>query len=183
MSPSLHLLALLLGLGPDSLRCDARVPRHAAPYDSSRAEALAGEYDLTLVATAPSRGRRASGRLDLVLADSIRRRTATPLSSTGPRVRGLDRPLWGSAALAGDTLFYFPPLNRRDPDNPAVVLISDGRRATGGYAELRVSRVTADGFWGRWQAHPYLKIVPTTESVWEGYYCATRRVSSQSPGT
>jgi hypothetical protein len=188
MSLSLHVLALLLGLGPDSLRCEARAPRRATPYDSSRAEALAGEYDLVLVATAPGHGRRASGRLELLPTDSVRRRTAAPLSGTGPRVRGLDRPLWGSAALSGDSLFYFPPLARRDPDNPAAVFITDGRLllltgpATAGHAELRVTRVTAGGFWGRWQARSYLTIVPVASDVWEGYFCATRRVGSQPPG-
>ena len=188
MPLSLHLLALLFGLGADSLRCERRAPREATPYDSSHAETLAGEYDLVLVATAPRRGLRATGRLELAPTDSVRRRTAAPLSGVGPRVRGLDRPLWGSTALSGDTLFYFAPLTRRDPDDPAVVLVNDGRLLlltgppTAGHAELRIIRVTPGGIWGRWQAHPTLTIVPVAGDLWEGYFCARRRDGPQTPG-
>jgi hypothetical protein len=183
---ALRLIALLLTVSSDSLRCDARPPRGAAPYDSSNAVALAGEYELVLVTTAPRRGRRVSGRLDLTPADSVRRRTALPLTGTGPRVQGVDRPLWGTAALDGDRLFDYAPLTRLDADHPAVVLVADGRLLlkgdvgpTSSHTELRITRVSTNGFWGRWGERHALTIMVVADGrvgdEWTGYFCATRR--------
>jgi hypothetical protein len=150
-----------------------------------------GRYDLTLETTTPRRGFGATGLLELVLADSVQRWTAAPLSGAGPRVRGLDRPLWGWAELTGAYHADLRALARRDPEHPAAVLVADGRLLLSWPAppafhlELRIERVDPLGVRGTWtEAHGLEPMVSTGGDLtpWRGYFCATRRPSSRSPG-
>ena len=185
------LVTLLLAAPPGARPCDPRAPRSAARYDSVAAPTLAGQYDLTLTTTTPRTGFGATGLLELVVADSVHRWTAAPLAGAGPRVRGLDRPLWGWAELTGDSFVDFRPLARRDPEHPAAVLVADGRLllswpAPGVFQlELRIERVDPRGAWGTWtEAHGLRPMVSTGGDLtpWRGYFCATRRPSPRPPG-
>jgi hypothetical protein len=183
------LLVFVLSLQTDSARCDTRAPRSAMPYDSARALALAGEYDLVLVTTTPRlRKPRVDAHLTLTQTDEIRRATVAPLSGVGPRVRGLERPLWGwvtSSERIADGL------SRQDPDNPAAVLTVDGRLMLRPgrqfHLELQIGRTSADGFWGRWSEQYGLTPVVVTDSKWtgpaKGFFCAMRRTQTKQPGT
>lgn len=184
------LVMFLLGGPPGAGPCGPRAPRSAVRYDSVVAPTLAGRYDLTLETTTPRKGFGASGVLELVPADSVHRWTAAPLSGAGPRVRGLDRPLWGWAELTGGYRANLRPLARRDPEHPAVVLVADGRLLLSWPAppvfqlELRIERVDPEGAWGTWtEAHGLKPMVAVHGDLtpWRGYFCATRRSSHHSP--
>ena len=185
------LIALLAVGSTDAASCDARAPRSAARYDSLAATTLAGQYDLTLETTSPKKGFGANGLLELVVADSVHRWTVAPLAGVGPRVRGLDRPLWGWAELSGRYHADLRPLARRDLERPAVVLVGDGRLLLTWPApavfqlELRVERVDPSGVWGTWtEGHGLKPMVSTGGAIipWHGYFCAMRRPSHRPPG-
>ena len=123
---SLGLLALLT-VADSVPGCPEQAPRSARPYAAAVAPTLAGFYDLQLVETKPRLRKRVTGQLELLMADSAHRWTVAPLSGSGPRPRGLDRPLWGAVEFDGRPFADSQPLARRDPDHPAVVLVADGR--------------------------------------------------------
>ena len=159
---------------------------------TSTAEALAGEYQLRLVATSGRMsGNTVEGRLKLEpQLDSLRYRVRLG----GGADSAVRHPLYGStevdlaavdAVLVGNT-------SSLDPFRPGVLVIErharagqapraeivmrlgseanrgDRQRVDGGYTALRVRRVSEEGFAGTWGSG-------VTGERAAGYFCATRR--------
>jgi hypothetical protein len=156
-------------------RCQPNVPRSAQHPITSRAAALAGDYDLIQVRTQPVGGETSSGRLHLVALDSTARARAA-----GGAVRDLIG--WLEAA-AGDS-GWRSNVGSRDPKHPGVVLAGDhlrlGQAGMGGYSEhLTITAVSPEGFWGWWKAEPGFEVTMDAEAGRvlpdpAGYFCALR---------
>ena len=159
---------------PEPTRCGPNVPRSAQHPLSSRAAALAGDYDLIQVRTQPVGGETSSGRLHLVPLDSAARAMAV-----GGAVRDLTGWL---EPTAGDSAWR-SSVGSRDPMHPGVVLAGDhlrlGQASPDGYREnLTITAVSPEGFWGWWKAEPGFDVTMDAESRVlpdpAGYFCALR---------
>ena len=160
--------------GPEPSRCSPRVPEHAEHPITSRATALAGDYDLIEVRTQPGSG-ISSGKLHLAPLDSTARAGAT-----GGAVRDL---IGWLDPITGDST-WGPGAGSGDPDQPGAVLAGDhlllGQTGAldGHVEELTITAVAPDGFWGWWKAVPGWEI--TLDSLSRalpdpaGYFCALR---------
>jgi hypothetical protein len=160
-------------------------PGKAAAFDSSRAVALAGDYDLLLVSTwEREAGQSLRGQLHLEPTDSLHRSYEQTL---GRQRRVDDRPLWGWATLSSKAIsvpWSADPASH-DPEHPGVLLHSTGRLELGVWrgmdgssTNLVVQSLTAVGFAGRWSSD--LGIVQVIENGRllgnpNGYFCAFRR--------
>lgn len=161
-------------------------PTNAVAFDSARAPALAGDYDLILVSEwEREAGRSVRGRLHLEPTDSVHR--SFEMNFMGRRRRVDDRPLWGWATLSSNAVsvpWTADPASR-DPEHPGVLLHSNGqlefgvwRGLDGTTATLAVRFVTSTGFGGDWNSD--LGIVRIVENGRvlanpHGYFCAFRR--------
>lgn len=151
-----------------------------------RADGLAGEYRLTLVATRGARaGKSASGRLVLRPFEG----TARPVAP----VSGARYPLYGGATLALDSIGAIAPgdISHADAARPGV-LVMEWRRTTppppadqitlrfgadanaggpnrfdGAYLALNLAATTGDGFAGIWDSGG-------GDVRAGGYFCAAR---------
>jgi hypothetical protein len=154
------------------------------PFAPARAIALAGAYELTLVAdSGPRVGHAAHGLISLVPNDTLHRYYINPLSQ-GWRRRG-DRPLIGWGDLQGDVglMTAGSPIESRDPAQPGIIFSLDSLQGglrfmlgyqpmlDGGYNALTVTDADADRFRGRWES----SLGPTTYRA-AGFFCAQRRV-------
>lgn len=191
------LSATLLAGGACRAQSGRASPQECAPVATelpatSTAEALAGEYQLRLVATSGRRsGSAVEGRLKLQSQlDSLRhrRRLGGAADST------VRHPLYGStevdlgavdAVLVGST-------SSLDPMQPGVLVMErheragqtphaeivmrlgsdanrrDRQRVDGGYTALRVRQLSATGFSGTWASG-----IQSERSA--GYFCAVRK--------
>jgi hypothetical protein len=191
--PRALVLAALALVGWSPGACQRRVPAPAAPAPpcaevrgplsaSARAEALAGDFRLTLVATQGARaGHATSGWLHL------RPGAAGPIPPAGVR-----QPLHGGAELALDSVGAVAPgdIGVRDAARPGVLVLewrrpeSPGQpeitlrfgadanrggapRFDGSHLALSPLVITADGFAGRWDSG-------VSEQRAEGHFCAVR---------
>jgi hypothetical protein len=156
-------------------RCGPIVPRSAQHPITSRAAALAGDYDLIQVRTQPVGGETSSGRLHLVPLDSAARAMA---------VGGAVRDLTGWLEPAAGDSAWRSNVGSRDPKYPGVVLAGDhvrlGQASLDGYSEhLTITAVSPEGFWGWWKAEPGLEVSMDAEARRvlpdpAGYFCALR---------
>lgn len=138
--------------------CRPRSDESWSLYDSTRAEVLAGRYDLVLVSDWEElKGKHARGRLVLQPTDTLRRFYVPRL--TGGWHRSGNRPLWGWAEIDVDAVNAGSSGNPRshDPDAPGVLLDSDGSlelgvwRGNDGFSTtLTIERVSSHAFSGRW---------------------------------
>ena len=190
------LVPLLVG-GACRAQSGRAGPQECAPVTTelpatSTAEALAGEYQLRLVATS---GRRSGSAVE----GSLKLQPQLDTLRYGRRLGGatdsaVKHPLYGSteidlgavdAVLVGST-------SSLDPEQPGVLAVErheragqapgaeivmrlgseanrrDRQRVDGGYTALRVRRVSAEGFAGTWGSG-------ITGERAAGYFCATRR--------
>lgn len=154
-------------------------------FDSSRALALAGEYDLMLVSSwEREAGESARGRLHLEPTDSLHRSYEQTL---GRQRRVDERPLWGWATLSSKAISvpWSADTASRDPEHPGVLLHATGRLEFGVWrgfdgsaTTLVVQSLSPAGFVGRWSSD--LGIVQVVENGRvlgnpNGYFCALRR--------
>jgi hypothetical protein len=155
------------------------------PFEPTRSRALAGTYALTVVSEwEDDAGRSVSGRLELLLTDSVHR--FSELGAFRPR-RTDDRPLWGWAELPSDDIDLpvgADPASRW-PDNPGVLFHANGhielgvwRGMDGSSVNLKVDRVSPAGFAGVWGSDLGIMIyidkgrrLPNPF----GHFCAIRR--------
>jgi hypothetical protein len=160
---------------PEPSGCGPRVPSNAQHPLTSRAGALAGDYDLIQVRTQPSSGLSRS-RLHLAPLDSTAR-----AAGVGGAVRDLAGWL---EPVEGDTTSR-PDAGSRDPDHPGAVLagyhlVLGQNGALDGHSEqLTITAVAPHGFWGWWKAEPGWEVAVETESQRvlpdpAGYFCALR---------
>ena len=183
--PALPLLGLLAlcAWGPSA--CQRRAPAPAPPCAEvqgalpaeARAEGLAGDFRLTLVATRSARtGARTTGALHLRRNDA----GAGPAPAEGVRY-----PLYGWAEVAADSVGAVAPgdVGSRDAARPGVLVIQERARIIlrlgaeanrrdvvrfdGAYFTLVPAAIRADGFAGRWNSG----VGGQTAS---GYFCAQR---------
>lgn len=167
----------------DAVPC---APAAGALFDGGRADRLAGDFRLTLVATrGPRQGRSASGRLVLRAFDGA----ARPV----PAAAGVRFPLYGGAELSVDSVGAVVPgdIRAADATRPGV-LVMEWRRATppppSDQITLRfgadANRAGPDRFDG---AHLALSIATSSPDrfagIWDsgagdqqagGYFCAQR---------
>ncbi len=156
---------------------------------STNAAELAGEYQVTLVATdGPERTHQVSGNLELLSSDSATRLFRRPDGSAEPDVQ---MPLYGSTdlSLAAVGAVTMGDLTSLDPQRPGVAVLEqrasaaatpaitlrlgaqanqrDLVRFDGGYTALQVTWVAEGGFGGTWQSG-----VSGPEAG--GYFCAEK---------
>jgi len=182
--PALLAVLVLAGWGPGA--CQRRAPVPADPPcvavegslpAGTRADGLAGEFRLTLVATrGPRAGRSASGALHLRRNDG----RAGPAPAAGVRY-----PLYGGAGLSPDSVGAIAPGDVRSMEaaRPGVLVIESpgsltlrfGAEVNGGgpprfdgaHLALFPATLSADRFAGRWDSG-------TAEQRAGGYFCAVR---------
>jgi hypothetical protein len=169
--------------GSGGAECQPPSSTALVPFPPARALALAGNYDLTLVAdSGPRTGHTARGIISLIPNDTLHRYYINPLGQ-GWRRRG-DRPLIGWGDLHGDVglMTAGTPLESRDPTLPGVAFGLDSLRGglrfmlgsqpmmDGGYNELTVTAADDNRFAGRWQS----SLGPTNYRA-TGFFCAHRR--------
>ena len=157
------------------------------PFAPSRAIALAGTYDFTLVADlGPRTGHAAHGIIHLANTDTLRRYYTNSLGQ-GWRRRG-DRPLFGWGELRGNVGLATAgtPLASRDSALPGVVASLDSLHGglrfmlgyrpmlDGGFNELIVTSSNVAGFAGRWESS-----VGITTYRAAGFFCAHRRTTDE----
>ena len=163
--------------------CTPPPSRALVPFAPARALALAGEYEITLLADeGPRTGQAAHGSISLHPSDTLRRYYVNPFGQ-GWRRRG-DRPLMGWGQLHGDVglMTAGTSLASRDSTWPGIVSSLDSLGAglrfmfgyrlmlDGGFNELTVTAVSPDGFHGRWESSMGM----TTYQA-AGFFCARRR--------
>ena len=179
--------------GPPSARTDCMdAPSHLgqafAELPDAAVEALAGTYELVLVATSPAeRGRSARGRLTLWPTDTLQRYYTRALG-VGEYRRWGDKPLYGSAdiELARVGASTEGELRSADPEWPGVIVHRSGdvwlgfaAVLDGSTTALRITDVTSDSLWGTWEAsYGYIVRVRDGREVPNpaGYFCAFRVV-------
>ena len=191
-------LPLLIGACVGAVRASADPLRHfcpAEPPESARAfatlsdstvDALAGQYELVLVATSPAeRDRQARGQLTLSPADTLQQFYTRALG-TGPYRRWGNKPLVGttdinlgqvSASTEGDP-------RSTDRERPGVVVHRHGEVwlgyapvLDGSTTTLRITHAGPTGLWGTWEAsYGYVVRVENGEEVPNpaGRFCALR---------
>lgn len=160
-------------------------PTSAVAFDSSRALALEGDYDLILVSSwEREAGQSVRGRLHLEATDSLHRFYEQAL---GRQRRVDDRPLWGWATLSSTAISVPSSADpaSRNPERPGVLLHSTGhlelgvwRGLDGSATNLVVQSLSPAGFAGQWSSD--LGIVQMVENGRvlgnpSGYFCAVRR--------
>lgn len=161
------------------------------------AEALAGQFRLTLVAAdGPRAGASVGGDLALTATDSANR--VVKMSGTSPRADAV-RPLLGTAAIALEDVgaVRLGDLASSDPSRPGVVVLerriasasdslpseitlrfgseanaTEVQRFDGGFTALYVQDAHAGGFRGSWSSGVRS---PTAR----GHFCAVRVTSSE----
>ena len=160
------------------------------------AEALAGQFRLTLVAAdGPRAGASVGGDLALTATDSANRVVKMP--GTSPRTDA-ERPLLGTAAIALEDVgaVRVGDLASSDPSRPGVVVLerrktlatdslleitlrfgseanaTDVQRFDGGFTALYVQDAHAGGFRGTWSSGVRS---PTAR----GHFCAVRVTSAE----
>jgi hypothetical protein len=151
---------------------------------------LAGEYELTLVATSgPENTHQVSGNLQLHPSDSADRVFTRPDGSVEPNVA---MPLYGATgvSLAPVGAVTMGDLSSLDPQRPGVAVLEQREspgaapgitlrlgaqanqrgmvRFDGGYTALDVTWVAPGGFGGSWRSG-------VSEQVAAGYFCALKR--------
>ncbi|MFL5387065.1 MAG: hypothetical protein ACJ8GN_31610 [Longimicrobiaceae bacterium] len=186
--PAFPLLAALALAGWGPAACQRGAPAPAPPCAEvqgalpaeARADGLAGDFGLTLVATRGARtGARATGSLHLRRNDA----GAGPAPSEGVRY-----PLVGWAEAPVDSVGAVAPgdVGSREAARPGVLAVEERRagrtqlilrfgaeanrgvvRFDGAYLVLTPAALTADGFAGRWNSG----VGGQTAS---GYFCAHR---------
>jgi len=155
---------------------------------STRAEALAGDYRLVMVATAGAESSHTvTGELELVPHDAEARYMRRPDGSPEP---GVQLPLYGTTDIALDRVgaVKLGDLGSTDPMRPGVVVLEqrapqgdsapeitlrlgslanqrDVTRFDGGYTALRVTWVASGRFGGTWQSG-------VTGPEARGHFCA-----------
>jgi hypothetical protein len=191
------LAATLLAGGACRAQSGRASPQECAPVAtelpaSSTSDALAGEYQLRLVATSGRMsGSVVQGRLKLQPQLDSLRYLRRPGAATDSAVR---HPFYGSAEvdLTAVDAVLVGSTSSLDPMKPGVLVVEqreragqapraeimirlgseanrrDRQRVDGGYTALRVRRVSAEGFAGTWGSG----IVGERAA---GYFCATRR--------
>jgi hypothetical protein len=155
------------------------------PFAPARALALAGDYELTIVADTGERaGHVARGTITLVANDTLHRFYINPLKQ-GWRRRG-DRPLIGWGTIRGNVGLETAgtPIESRDPELPGILVSLDSLRGglrfalgyrpmlDGGFNEFTVTSSNEEGFAGRW----FASIGPTNYRA-TGFFCARSRSS------
>lgn len=186
--PSLLFTVSLGGLacGPQNVEMKPEdcTPVGEVEMTGVKAEDLAGEYELMLIATrGDSAGSSVSGRLWLQRNEESLR--SIPSAGGGARTDA-SAPLYGGTEVdvtRVDGLRLGDPASS-DPTHPGVLLVEQGEQITlrvgseanrrdvirfdGGYFALRVRRVEEGGFAGNWSSG-------TVEVEAEGHFCALRR--------
>lgn len=154
-----------------------------APFAPARALALAGSYELTIVAdSGPRAGHSARGTLSLTPNDTLHRYY---VNLGAGWARHGDRPLIGWGEFRGDVglMTAGTPIDSHDPAQPGVAfvldslsgglrfMLGDRRILDGGYNEFTVTAATDDWFAGRWES----SLGPTTYRA-TGFFCAHRQL-------
>jgi len=158
--------------------CAKFASRPDAPFDSTTAGALAGQYQLVMISESASEFSHSDrGPLALFATNTA------PASSNGsPQV------LWGAADMTPHEItipWVYNP-SSRDPNRPGLRIYANGDADFGGRREdgspgvsMHIESVARDGFGGTWTAVPQsgLPIEPNGKPVPvpHGRFCALRR--------